>query len=310
MIDAGDKLADDRKWNEALEAYKAAIQIDAQNADAHIGLGDAYMGLGQSKEALDAYKKAVSIAPQNADALYALGDAYNTMRMHGDAFAPLVKATQLDPKFAEAFYGIGYAYLSGEQYEKSLSFLKRAISLKPDYDDAHYGLAIAHLHLGNQKGLDDERKKLVALNSTLAKKLDSEISKFNPSSYTTTVLSSVAPAPTPVNESIAPESGKQEPSSSPTTKVRERRSTSPPASPANFEVALWDSIKNSTDPADFEYYLRKYPDGGLRNWRDTRPAKLSHPLPLEALPHHRQKQKRHQNRSRCQIRKSPDSVQS
>ncbi|HXI24739.1 MAG TPA: tetratricopeptide repeat protein, partial [Pyrinomonadaceae bacterium] len=252
LIDAGEKLADDRKWNEALEAYKAAIGIDPQNADAYIGLGDAYMATGRSREALDAYKRAVLIDPRSADAQYALGDAYNTLRMHGDAFAPLVKAIQLDPTFAEAHYGIGYAYLSGEQYEKSLNFLKRAVALKPDYDDAHYSLAIAYLHLENQKGLDDERKKLQTLSSALTKKLADEIHKFNPAfdqASSTLVASKEIPTPSTTKPT--------KPVTSSTPAPEKSRATNE----SNFEIALWNSIKNSKDPEDFNYYLRKYPNG-------------------------------------------------
>lgn len=198
LVNAGDKLLDERKWSEAIDAYNSALQIDPQNADAYIGLGDAHLGTGRWSNALEAYKKAVALAPRNADAHYALGAAYNTMRMHGDAFAPLVKATQLDPAYAEAFYGIGYAYLSGGQYEKSLSFFKRAIALNPGYEDAHYGLALAHLHLGNQQGYDDERKKLVALNSVFVKRLDVEVSKLkgtpNETPTAVTVVETPAPA--------------------------------------------------------------------------------------------------------------------
>ena len=31
--------------------------------------------------------------------------------------------------------------------------------------------------------------------------------------------------------------------------------------PAAIELSFWDSIKNSTDPADFQAYLSKYPNG-------------------------------------------------
>jgi len=194
LINSGDKLVDDRKWNEAIDAYQQATRVDPQDADAYVGLGDAYMGAGKWTEALAVYKKAVELAPQSADAQYALGDAYNTMRMHGDAFAPLVKAIQLDPTFAEAYYGVGYAYLSGEQYAKSLSFLNSAIRLKPDYEEAHYGLAVAYLSLGNQKGLDDERQRLVGLNSSLVKKLDRDIDKFK-AAASEALASSGAPLP-------------------------------------------------------------------------------------------------------------------
>lgn len=254
LIDAGDKLADERKWNEAIDAYLLATRVDPQSADAYVGLGDAYMGVGKWTEALAAYKKAVVLNPQSADAQYALGDAYNTMRMHGDAFAPLVKAIQLDPAFAEAYYGIGYAYLTGQQYEKSLSFLSSAIRLKPDYEDAHYGLAVVYLNLGNQKGLDDERKRLVALKSGLVKKLDSDIDKFEPP--VSAVLPSSGPAP-----SDAPGASEPTKKRTPSADLSAKKKASAPNDQNSFELAFWESIKNSKDPEDFNYYLRKYPNG-------------------------------------------------
>jgi cytochrome c-type biogenesis protein CcmH/NrfG len=256
LVEAGDKLAADQKWTEAIDVYQQASRLDPENADAYVGLGDAYMGMGKWTEALVAYKKAVALAPQSADAQYALGDAYNTMGMHGDAFAPLVKAIQLDPAFAEAFYGIGYAYMRGQQYSKSLSFLNSAIRLKPDYEDAHYGLAVAYLNLGNQKEINDERNKLVGLNSALVKKLDSDIDKFN------------STANEALGSSRLTQSPADAPQASEVTKQRIPRSAPPatqkagaPNDPTSLELAFWESIKKSKDPEDFNHYLRKYPNG-------------------------------------------------
>jgi tetratricopeptide (TPR) repeat protein len=248
LIEAGDKLVDEGKWSEAIDAYQQATRVDPQNADAYVRLGDAYMGAAKWAEALVAYKKAVALAPQSVDAQYALGDAYNTMRMHGDAFAPLVKAIQLDPTFAEAYYGIGYAYLAGKQYAKSLSFLNSAIRLKPDYEDAHYGLAVAHLNLGNQKELDDERKRLVGLNSALVKKLDSDIDKFKltaseglASTAATQSPADAAPAPEPTKQKTPPPAAATRPS-----ELTKRRTQSPAA--ATRASGLTKQITQS--PAD------------------------------------------------------------
>src|SRR5436853_2816307 len=148
LVDEADKLAEDRKYPEAIETYKIAIRLDPNYAPAFGGLGDAYFSSGNSEQALVAYKEQVRLAPNDAQAQYDLGYFYNAMGRHGEAFAPLLKATSLDPTFAEAFYGIGYAYLRGAEFEKSISFLKSAIRLKPNYGDAYYGLGQAYAKLG------------------------------------------------------------------------------------------------------------------------------------------------------------------
>jgi tetratricopeptide (TPR) repeat protein len=175
LVDEADKMAEDKKWPEAIDAYKLAIRLDANYAPAYGGLGDAYLNSGNSEQALAAYKEQVRLAPNDAAAQYDLGYFYNSMGRHGEAFAPLVKATSLDPNFAEAYYGVGYAYLRGADFEKSLSFLKSAIRLKPDYGEAYYGLGEAYARLGKSDLANEQLKKLNTIDPKLARKLEKEI---------------------------------------------------------------------------------------------------------------------------------------
>ncbi len=175
LVEEADKMAEERKYPEAIDAYKLAIRLDANYAPAYGGLGDAYFNSGNSEQALLAYKEQVRLAPNDADAQYDLGFFYNAMGRHGEAFAPLVKATSLDPNFAEAYYGVGYAYLRGADFEKSISFLKSAIRIKPDYGDAYYGLGQAYAKLGKADLANEQLKKLATVDAKLARKLEKEI---------------------------------------------------------------------------------------------------------------------------------------
>ena len=175
LVDEADKMADDRKWPEAIDAYKLAIRLDPNYAPAYGGLGDAYYNSGNSEQALVAYKEQVRLAPNDAQAQFDLGYFYNAMGRHGEAFAPLVKATSLDPNFAEAYYGIGYAYLRGADFEKSISFLKSAVRIKPDYGDAYFGLGQAYARLGKADLANEQLKKLNTVDPKLARKLEKEM---------------------------------------------------------------------------------------------------------------------------------------
>jgi tetratricopeptide (TPR) repeat protein len=175
LVDEADKMAEEKKWPEAIETYKIAIRLDANYAPAYGGLGDAYLNSGNSEQALVAYKEQVRLAPNDATAQFDLGYFYNAMGRHGEAFGPLVKATSLDPNFAEAYYGIGYAYLRGADFEKSLSFLKSAIRIQPDYGDAYYGLGQAYARLGKADLANEQLKKLNTIDQRLARKLEKEM---------------------------------------------------------------------------------------------------------------------------------------
>ncbi|MDQ2920965.1 MAG: caspase family protein, partial [Acidobacteriota bacterium] len=175
LVDEADKMAEEKKWPEAIDVYKIAIRLDANYAPAYGGLGDAYFNSGNSEQALAAYKEQVRLAPNDATAQFDLGYFYNAMGRHGEAFAPLVKATSLDPNFAEAYYGIGYAYLRGADFEKSISFLKSAVRLKPDYGEAYFGLGQAYARLGKADLAHEQLKKLNTVDPKLARKLEKEM---------------------------------------------------------------------------------------------------------------------------------------
>ena len=170
-----DRLAEQNRWPEAIEAYKTLIRENPKNVSAYNALGDAYFNSGRWEEALAAYKEATRVAPGNAEAWYNLGYCYNAMGRHGEAFAPLVKAKDLDPQFAEAFYGIGFAYMRGTEIEKALQWFKSAINVDPEYADAYYGLALVYTRLGKSSLAEEARKKLQSLDPALIQKLDREI---------------------------------------------------------------------------------------------------------------------------------------
>src|SRR4029079_2919228 len=39
------------------------------------------------------------------------------------------------------------------------------------------------------------------------------------------------------------------------------QTTSPSVDPLTIELTYWDTVKKSTNPEDYQAYLRKYPDG-------------------------------------------------
>lgn len=194
LVDEADKLLDDKKYPEAIEAYRLAIRLDANYAPAYGGLGDAYLNSGNSEQALVAYKEQARLAPNDAQAQFDLGYFFNTMGRHGEAFAPLQKATALDPTFAEAFYGIGYAYLRGMEYDKSIGFFKSAVRLKPDYGDAYYGLGQAYAKQGKADLANEQLRKLNAIDPRLARKLEKEIQDEVASATTAQPTQTTTPA--------------------------------------------------------------------------------------------------------------------
>jgi tetratricopeptide (TPR) repeat protein len=235
LVDEADKLADERKWSEATDAYKLAIRVDPNYAPAHGGLGHAYLNAGNPEQALVAFKEQARLAPNEAEAQFDLGYYYNFMGRHGEAFAPLVKASQLDPTFAEAFYEIGFAYLRGEDFNKSIGFFRSAIRLKPDYAEAHLGLGQVYAKQGKAELANEQLRKLNTVDPKLARKLEKEMQSVatataTASSQAPSTEMTSAPAQAPVTEPAATQT--QQPATAPAaTELTSRQLQQVPSAP-------------------------------------------------------------------------------
>jgi len=269
LVDEADKMADEKKWPEAIDAYKLAIRLDANYAPAYGGLGDAYLNSGNSEQALAAYKEQVRLAPNDPTAQFDLGYFYNAMGRHGEAFAPLVKATSLDPNFAEAYYGVGYAYLKGEDFEKSISFLKSAVRIKADYGDAYYGLGQAYARLGKADLANEQLKKLNTVDPKLARKLEKEMQAALAATQTSANTTAATQAPeqptekpvarlvetiqakptqqSPKTQSVAPQTSTQSETSTTEPASRQLQQLPPPQTPATTSAAAKNPVTSQVD---------------------------------------------------------------
>ncbi len=275
-VEEGRRHAEAGDWAEAIKSYRQAVAANPKDGDAHVGLGDAYMSAGKYEEGFNSYREAVRVAPWNADAHYSLGAAYNDMAQYGDSFKHFVQAIRLDANYAEAYYGIGFAYQNLENWKEALVYLRSALRLRPDYAEARLSLGRTYLGLGNIKGAEEELRVLEGSDAMLAKELDRDIQKAagaarvarQPSPAATAAQGS--PARTENTEAAKVVRADVPPAARPQPTPRPARPEATPAPnrPANnsasllaVELSFWDSIKNSTDPEEFQAYLRKYPEG-------------------------------------------------
>jgi len=169
--------------HEAIQAFKQAIKIDANNSEAYSNLGFVYIALGRYDAAIDACKKAIQIDPGNSEAHRNLGLAYFSLKRWNDAIAacktaisinqsdskaysyigmaylklglpqysikPFKSAIKLDPGSAANFGNLGGAYLLLGRYQEGIKFLTQAIQIDPSHIESHVNIAWAHASIGD-----------------------------------------------------------------------------------------------------------------------------------------------------------------
>jgi len=86
-----------RNWSAASDAFEAALEIDAANADAWFNSGYVRDQLADRAGAITAFRHAVDLAPAHDRAWYGLGMAYAGEGRHAEAVEALAEAAACNP---------------------------------------------------------------------------------------------------------------------------------------------------------------------------------------------------------------------
>jgi len=140
------------KLDEALDAYRKALEIDPKLANAWIGMGNTLNNQGKLDEALDAYRKALKFDPKNALAWNNMGAVLNSQGKLDKALDACRKALEIDPKYADAWYNMGIVLRKQGKLDEALDAYRKTLEIDPKYADAWYNMGVV---LHKQGKLDE-----------------------------------------------------------------------------------------------------------------------------------------------------------
>lgn len=124
------------RYNDAINAYYAALTLQSDHAPALHGLGVACFQLGRQADARELVRRAVALAPDNAEYHNNLGTILAAGRQLEEAMVCHHRAITLAPDFPEAHNNLGNALREFGRYEEALACFDRALALRPGYADA------------------------------------------------------------------------------------------------------------------------------------------------------------------------------
>jgi tetratricopeptide (TPR) repeat protein len=189
--------SDSGKFEEAIEKYKKAIEIDPEDVIAHNNWGVDLVKLaqldndsGKFEEAIEKFEKAVEIDPEDATAYFNWGNSLaelaeldNDSGKFEEAIEKYKKAIEIDPKYAGSYLNWGnslaeLAELDNDsgKFEEAIEKYKKAIEIDPEDASAYnnWGVALAELaELDSDSGKFEEAiekyKKAVEIDPKYAK---------------------------------------------------------------------------------------------------------------------------------------------
>ncbi|MEN3334150.1 MAG: hypothetical protein V7641_3515 [Blastocatellia bacterium] len=137
------------KLEEAINTYRQALRIKADDPVARNSLGTALQTLGKLEEAISEYREALRIRPDYVNAHYNLGTSLLSLGKPEEAVKHFQEVLRLGPEDADAYNDLGSALaIQGEMAQAAVQF-EKALRLNPGHTNAHYNLGKVMAIQGN-----------------------------------------------------------------------------------------------------------------------------------------------------------------
>jgi tetratricopeptide (TPR) repeat protein len=124
------------KIDPALRDINYALELNQDDPDVFILLGDVYFILGQTDNSLNSYKKAYTIDPGNARPLISLAEAYLVLQDYEVSRRYLDRAASIEVNHAKTYYLKGILDMETGDSTSALTNLKIAGNIDTLYFDA------------------------------------------------------------------------------------------------------------------------------------------------------------------------------
>lgn len=112
--------------NSAIHAYRKALVIKPDYAEAYNNMGNAFQEQGRLEAAVEAYQNALAIKPDYTEAHYNMGNALKAQDELEDAVAAFNSALTINPDFSDASAAIGDCLLRMGKFEEGRSLIQKS----------------------------------------------------------------------------------------------------------------------------------------------------------------------------------------
>ncbi len=133
--------ADEEKYPEAIEEYKAVLMKNPNSPGVHFALGEAYWKNVNYPEAEKELRLALQEDPNHPMANYYLADILIKAEKSREAIPMLLITVAADPNNMMGYFQLGKCYTAQGQFQDAVRALRKAEELDPDYKSTHYQLA-------------------------------------------------------------------------------------------------------------------------------------------------------------------------
>ncbi len=153
-IASGISLLAEKKYDEAVGAWREALRLDPQMPDAYLLLSEYFITSGHSENAIPLLERLKKIAPATPLLYTKLAEAYTVAGKPDEAFATAKEAVKNEPESSEAHALLGIQLANRASVKEGVAELSRAVLLAPENPRILTSLAQAQLDAGDFVGAE------------------------------------------------------------------------------------------------------------------------------------------------------------
>jgi len=151
------------QFEEAVEAYKEAIQKEPGEPIYLNNLGISYTRLEKYDQAIETFQAMLKIRPASYSATRSLGELFGLQKKYAEALPYFSKATEVSPDDPEAFYNLGACLINTQEYDRAAAAFLKARELKPDYAAVYYQLGMLSVNQNKKEEAIQNLEKFLEL---------------------------------------------------------------------------------------------------------------------------------------------------
>lgn len=137
-----------KDYKKAIEFAQEALDLNGDDLNARILLGNIYFETARYQDAITTYGKVLEISPENPQVLFNMGSAQLRIGDEFSAIEYLKKAGSAD-RIGEvahrAYSRLGVIFTERKDFEQAEKYLRMAVEIRPGDAVNHYNLGIAYL---------------------------------------------------------------------------------------------------------------------------------------------------------------------
>ena len=147
-------------YEEQIIKYKNEINLDPDNAKAHLKIGDIFRKLGRVDDAVQSYDLAIKIRPDFVQAHINRGIIFIKLNCHTEAIINFSYAIEIEPNNVQALVLRSSANKEIGNHVEAIKDDERASLLKPDMPYLLGGLLDSRMKICNWDNFDSQRNEL------------------------------------------------------------------------------------------------------------------------------------------------------